>query len=191
MRDTHTYQSALDYISKLIRAELDFHHFTQSTTLSFLLLHDETYYFIISETKTSQWSHEHLLHGSNISPTFQVPCGNSWNHCRTLRYHYGQEIFLMVGADGIEPPTSFRIRIYSPAQPTNSCLTPTQKSLYSIFKELFLDEVIILQIDFVCQEVFLLFSRFLKESLSTSLTRRILLDFHHLVKKFFILFWSF
>ena len=75
--------------------------------------------------------------------------------------------------------------------PTNSCLTPTQKSLYSIFKELFLDEVIILQIDFVCQEVFLLFSRFLKESLSTSLTRKIILDFHPLVKKFFILFLKF
>ena len=68
-------------------------HFTQSTTLSFLLLHDETYYFIISETKTSQWSHEYLLHGSNISPTFQVPRGNSWNHCRTLRYHYGRKLF--------------------------------------------------------------------------------------------------
>ena len=94
----------------------------------------------------------------------------------------------MVGADGIEPPTSFRIRIYSPEQPTNSYLTPTQKILYSIFKELFLDEVIILQIDFVCQEVFLLFSRFVKESLSTSLTRRIILDFHSLVKKFFFFF---
>lgn len=102
----------------LIPANLHFLHIqTYSGRTGLSPLYSVNYFVLLITSylkqKTSQWSHEHLLHGSNISLTFQAPCNNSWNHCCTLRYHYGQKYFLMVGTDGIEPPTPFREQIYS------------------------------------------------------------------------------